>query len=237
LLNLRKIKIENLHSWQVSPEKAREIQEELRTKVILRSAFSSISQIHSVVGCDVAYDEEQGKVYGSAVLVSFPELKLLEKKGVMRESGRIFPYIPGLLAFREAPILIEALKKLRRVPDVVICDGQGIAHPRRFGLASHIGLLIGLPTIGCAKSVLYGHYEEPINLSGAYTFLKDDRGELIGAVLRTKKDVKPISVSQGYKIDLDQALDIIIACCLGGRIPEPLRLAHLEAVRALTGKP
>jgi deoxyribonuclease V len=225
--------VRNLHPWNVSPEEAREIQQELKDKVILRSSFKSISDIHFIAGCDVGYDEKGRRAYGSVVLFTFPELKLVEKKGIMKACERIFPYLPGLLAFREGPILIAALKKLEKTPDVILFDGQGIAHPVRFGLASHMGLLLDLPTIGCAKSVLYGNYEQPVNLKGAYSFLKDKKGELIGVALRTKKDGKPIFVSQGYKIDLEQALEITLTCCLRGRIPEPLRLAHLETLQAL----
>jgi len=237
LLNLKQMKVKSLHSWQVSPEKARKIQQKLRDKVGLRSPFRSISQIRFIAGCDVGYDEKRRRAYGSVVLLTFPELKLVEKRGVMQASERIFPYLPGLLTFREGPVLIAALKRLERSPDIIIFDGQGIAHPVRFGLATHMGLLLGLPTIGCGKSILYGHYEEPVNLKGAHTFLKDERGELIGVALRTKRNVKPVFVSQGYRIALDQALDIILTCCRREKIPEPLRLAHLETVQALTSKP
>jgi len=227
------MEVKKLHSWQVSPQKAREIQEKLRNKVVLKSSFKSIGQIRFIAGCDVGYDEKKKRAYGSVVLLTFPELKLVEKKGAMEASERIFPYLPGLLTFREGPVLIAALKKLKRPPDIIIFDGQGIAHPVRFGLATHMGLLLGLPAIGCAKSILYGHYEEPVNLKGAYTFLKDEGGELMGAALRTRKNVKPVFVSQGYRIDLDQALDVILTCCKRERIPEPLRLAHLETMQAL----
>ncbi|MDH5662431.1 MAG: endonuclease V [Elusimicrobiota bacterium] len=209
----------------------------MRNKVVLKSSFSAISEIGFIAGCDVGYDEKRKRAYGSVVLLTFPELKLVEKKGAMGVSERIFPYLPGLLTFREGPVLIAALRKLERSPDIIIFDGQGIAHPVRFGLATHMGLLLGLSTIGCAKSVLYGHYEEPVNLKGAYTFLKDEGGELMGAALRTKNNVKPVFVSQGHRIDLDQALDVILTCCKRGKIPEPLRLAHLETVQALRGKP
>ena len=227
------MEVKNLHSWQVSPQKARKIQEKLRNKVVLKSYFSDISQIGFIAGCDVGYDERKKRAYGSVVLLTFPELELVEKKGAMEVSERIFPYLPGLLTFREGPVLIAALRKLERSPDVFIFDGQGIAHPVRFGLATHMGLLLGLSTIGCAKSILYGHCEEPVNLKGAYTFLKDEGGELMGVALRTKRNVKPVFVSQGYRIDLEQALDVILACCIRGRIPEPLRLAHRETVQAL----
>lgn len=227
------MEVKNLHSWKVSPQKAREIQEKLRNKVVLKSSFKSIGEIRSIAGCDVRYDENKKRAYGSVVLLTFPELELVEKKGVMESSERIFPYLPGLLTFREGPILIAALKKLERSPDIIIFDGQGIAHPLRFGLATHMGLLLGLPTIGCAKSILYGHCEEPVNLKGAYAFLKDKGGELMGAALRTRKNVKPVFVSQGYRIDLDQALDVILTCCKRERIPQPLGLAHLETIQAL----
>jgi deoxyribonuclease V len=227
------MEVKNLHSWKVSPQKAGEIQEKLRNKVVLKSSFKSIGQIGFIAGCDVGYDEKKKRAYSSVVLLTFPELELVEKKGAMEASERIFPYLPGLLTFREGPVLIAALKKLERSPDIVIFDGQGIAHPLRFGLATHMGLLLGLPAIGCAKSVLYGHYEEPVNLKGAYTFLKDKGGELMGAALRTRKNVKPVFVSQGYRIDLDQALDVILTCCKRERIPEPLRLAHLETMQVL----
>jgi len=236
LLNLRRIEVKNLHSWRVSPEKAREIQENLRHKIVLRSRFTSLTQIALIAGCDVGYDEKKKKAYGSVVLVTFPELELVEKRDAMKISERIFPYVPGLLAFREGPILIDALRKLERIPDVIIFDGQGIAHPLRFGLASHMGLLLEIPTIGCAKSILCGHYQEPVNLKGTYRFLEDETGELIGAVLRTKKNGKPVFVSQGYKITLEQAVYIIMACCKNGRIPEPVRLAHLETTRGLREK-
>lgn len=230
------MEVKNLHSWQVSPEKARKIQEKLRNKVVLKSSFSDIGQIGFIAGCDVGYDEKKKRAYGSVVLLTFPELKLVEKKGAMEASEKIFPYLPGLLTFREGPVLIAALRKLERSPDIIIFDGQGIAHPLRFGLATHMGLLLGLSTIGCAKSILYGHYEEPVNLKGAYTFLKDEGGELMGVALRTKKNVKPVFVSQGYRIDLDQALDVILTCCKREKIPEPLRLAHRETMQALWGQ-
>lgn len=231
------MRIKNIHSWQVPPEKARKIQEKLREKVVLRSCFKSLREIRLIAGCDVGYDEKKRKAYGSVVLFTFPDLKLVEKKGAVRSCQRLFPYLPGLLTFREGPVLIDVLRKLERSPDVVMFDGQGIAHPLRLGLATHMGILIGCPTIGCAKSVLYGHYEEPVNLRGAYTFLKDDRGELIGVALRTKTNVKPVFLSQGYMINLEQAVNIVLASCREDRIPEPLRLAHLETVLAFRREP
>jgi deoxyribonuclease V len=137
-----------------------------------------------------------------------------------------FPYIPGLLSFREGPALTKAFEKLVRIPDMIIFDGQGIAHPRGIGLASHMGLILDIPAIGCAKSLLVGHHEDVGEEPGAWEpLLYQER--LVGAALRTKKKVKPVFVSQGYKIGLEQALDVVMHCCRGYRLPEPTRQAHL----------
>lgn len=139
-----------------------------------------------------------------------------------------FPYIPGFLSFREMPLAIEAFEKLRITPDLVMVDGQGLAHPRRFGIASHLGLFLNLPTIGCAKSHLIGEYEMPAEAGGSYTYISD-KGEIIGAVVRTKDHVKPVFVSTGNKISLDDALKWTRGTCKGYRLPEATRLAHLAA--------
>jgi deoxyribonuclease V len=141
-----------------------------------------------------------------------------------------FPYVPGLLTFREAPLILAAFEKLTVTPDLVMVDGQGIAHPRRIGLAAHLGLCLGIPAIGCAKSRLIGEYAEPENESGSYTELSD-KGEVIGAVVRTKAGVKPVYVSIGHMIDLPSAIDRVLDCCRGYRLPEPTRLAHIAAGR------
>jgi deoxyribonuclease V len=144
------------------------------------------------------------------------------------EDSIIFPYVPGLLTFREAPLILAAFEKLTVTPDFVMVDGQGIAHPRRIGLASHLGLCLGIPAIGCAKSRLIGEYAEPGNEAGSYTELLDN-SEVIGAVVRTKAGVKPVYVSIGHMIDLPSAVSLVLKCCRGYRLPEPTRLAHMAA--------
>lgn len=137
-----------------------------------------------------------------------------------------FPYIPGLLAFREVPALLAALEELKTEPDILLCDAQGIAHPRRIGMATHVGLVTDKPSIGCAKSLLYGKYEEPGNAKGQNSPLVADAGETIGAVVRTRDGVQPVFVSIGHRIDLNKSVEVVLSCSLKYRIPEPLRLAH-----------
>jgi deoxyribonuclease V len=160
------------------------------------------------------------------VVLEYPELGLVETKVV---SGKLdFPYIPGLLSFREAPLTLVACERLSVTPDLILVDGQGIAHPRRLGFASHLGLFLDMPTIGCAKSRLCGSHEEPGNEPGNYTEVVDE-GETIGVALRTKAGVKPVYVSIGHKVDLQTAIYWVLECCCGYRLPEPTRLAHLAA--------
>jgi deoxyribonuclease V len=168
------------------------------------------------------------------VVLRYPEFGIVEVKVV--EDKIMFPYIPGLLSFRESPLILAACEKLSNVPDLVLIDGQGIAHPRRFGLASHVGLLLDLPTIGCAKSILCGRHQPVAEEAGSYAELLD-KGEIIGAALRTKSGVKPLYVSVGHRIDLASALWWVMKCCLGYRLPEPTRLAHLAAGGMLTSEP
>jgi len=163
---------------------------------------------------------------GAVVILSYPEMKLVETKVV---HGRLnFPYIPGLLSFRESPLTLAACEQLEITPDLILVDGQGIAHPRRMGLASHLGLFLNTPTIGCAKSLLCGTQQTPGIEPGSYTEVVDN-GETIGAALRTKLGVKPVYVSIGHKIDLENAIHWVLQCCQGYRLPEPSRLAHLAA--------
>jgi deoxyribonuclease V len=160
------------------------------------------------------------------VVLSYPELRLVETRVV---SGELeFPYVPGLLSFREAPLTLAACQELSVTPDLFLVDGQGVAHPRRMGLASHLGLFLDKPTIGCAKSLLCGSGEMPGEEPGSYTEIVD-RGEVIGATLRTRPGVKPVYVSIGHKIDLETAIQWVLNCCRGHRLPEPARLAHLAA--------
>ncbi len=179
-----------------------------------------------IAGVDISGGKAQGMATAAAVVLNYPELKVVETK-VAR--GKLdFLYIPGLLSFRESPLILAACEKLTVTPDLILVDGQGIAHPRRLGLASHLGLFLNTPTIGCAKSLLCGQHEEPGVESGSYAEVLD-RGETIGAALRTKLGVKPIYVSIGHKVDLQTAIYWAMNCCRGHRLPEPTRLAHLAA--------
>jgi deoxyribonuclease V len=214
-----------LHLWNVSPKKAIQIQEALREQVILKKTFS---KVRTVGGGDVAYAKDEGRLVGVVVVLSFPQLEILE---VTTAAGKTsFPYIPGLLTFREGPILLKAFQKLKMKPDVMIFDGQGIAHPRGLGLASHIGLCLDLPSIGCAKTPLFGEFMTPGSGRGNFEWIRREQKEA-GAVLRTKDGVKPLFVSPGHRLDLRTSIQIVLACCRGFRIPEPLRLAHQLAER------
>lgn len=181
---------------------------------------------NTVCGLDLSAEDAQGFARGAAVVLSFPDMHVIEVRTALRKVT--FPYIPGLLAFREAPILAAALERLTTAPDCFIVDGQGIAHPRRFGIACHIGLLTDRPTIGCAKSILRGRHNPLAEEVGAWAALVD-RGEVVGAAVRTRAGSAPVYVSPGHRVDLASALRIVLACVKGYRLPEPTRLAHLAA--------
>ena len=215
--------VETLHNWQVSVAQAMDIQQRLAGQV---STSGEVINPRYIAGVDISAPKAPGVASGAVVVLSYPELRLVETKTA---SSRLeFPYIPGLLSFRESPLILAACQKLAITPDLILVDGQGIAHPRRMGLASHLGLLLNTPTIGCAKSRLCGEHGEPGSEPGSYAELLD-RGEVIGAVLRTKSGVNPIYVSIGHKIDLQNAIHWVLSCCRGFRVPEPTRLAHLAA--------
>ena len=203
------------------PEEARRLQNELRTQVVGTDRFGTIN---TVAGVDIGLKKDIA--LASVVVLSFPELRIVES--VVTKSPVRFPYIPGLLSFREIPPLLTAFDQLQTEPDLVIVDGQGIAHPRRFGLASHLGLILDKPTIGCAKSRLWGRYEEPESEQGSYTYLMD-KEEVIGAVVRTRRNVRVVYVSIGHRISLDSARTWTLACCRGYRLPETTRYAHNAA--------
>jgi len=212
--------LENIHPWDVTPAQARAIQERLREQLIRRDDFA---QIKTVAGLDIGF-EEGGKITRAAVVrLHFPRLELLEQALARCPTG--FPYTPGLLSFREIPAALEALDKLRGKPDLLLCDGQGYAHPRRFGLACHLGLLADLPSIGVAKSRLIGEHGTLAPQKGAQTPLRHD-GEIIGTLLRTRAKVSPVYVSVGHRIGLETALNYVLACTTRYRLPEPTRLAH-----------
>ena len=220
-----------LHEWEVSSALAREIQLSLAKRVVTENG---VINPRLIAGIDISSPDAQGVARGAVVVLSYPELSIVE---IEIAQGKItLPYIPGLLSFRESPLILDACEKLSNIPDLVLIDGQGIAHPRRLGLASHVGLCLGLPTIGCAKSILCGQHQPLAEQAGSHAELLD-RGELIGAALRTKSGVKPIYVSVGHKIDLASALQWVINCCRGYRLPEPTRLAHLAAGGMLTSVP
>jgi len=217
------MKILDLHSWQVSTRRAIAIQQELAGKVV---TGGNIVERPLIAGTDISVNKDTGMGTGAIVVLRYPELEVVTTS-VVKEAIR-FPYVPGLLSFREAPILAAAFEKLAVTPDLVMVDGQGIAHPRRLGLASHLGLILDVPTIGCAKSRLCGTHEVPGVTRGNCTELLDGR-DVIGAVLRTKTSVKPVYISIGHRIDLKTSIDWVLACDRGYRLPEPTRLAHLAA--------
>ncbi|MCC6627700.1 MAG: deoxyribonuclease V [Chloroflexi bacterium] len=219
------MEIHEPHRWDVSPAEARRLQDELSQQVRLVDA-AALANLTSVAGVDNAYVDEGDRTIAHAVAVrlAVPDLTLLETAHATVPVA--FPYVPGLLSFREAPAVLAALRGLAGEPDVVLFDGQGIAHPRRLGLAAHLGLVLGRPTIGCAKSRLIGAFDPPADTPGAHTPLVD-RGEVVGAVVRTRAGHTPLFVSPGHLVSVNTAITIVLACCHPGRfLPEPTRLAH-----------
>ncbi|MGE0824192.1 MAG: deoxyribonuclease V [Candidatus Binatia bacterium] len=209
------------HRWNVSPTEAVEIQQRLRSQLDLRS---EPERIETIAGIDVSYDKGSDVLFAAIVVLRIADLHVLDTAGTMAVVP--FPYIPGLLSFRECPAVLQAWQKLHVRPDCIMCDGQGIAHPRRFGIASHLGLWFDIPAIGCAKSLLVGTYEEPGAVRGDFVPLVH-RQEQVGVILRTKDNTSPVFVSQGHKISLPRAIEIVLACGTKYRIPEPTRRAHL----------
>ena len=220
---MRDMKVHNLHGWQVSIPQALDIQRELAARV---SPICEIGEPRFIAGADISASRARSLATGAVVVMAYPALELVEVKKV--NAPLAFPYIPGLLSFRESPLVLAVCEKLTVTPDLLLVDGQGLAHPRRLGLACHLGLFLDTPTIGCAKSRLCGHHDIPGEEAGSYAELIDN-GETIGAALRTKPDTKPVYVSIGHKIDLETAICWVMNCCRGYRLPEPLRLAHLAA--------
>jgi len=216
------MKYRNLHSWDVDYKTAVAIQADLRGKLVLRD--DGPGDIRIVAGADLSCNKGDNRVYAAVVLLDIATLEVVEEAS---HSGRIScPYIPGLLSFREGPALLRAFGKLQRQPDLILFDGQGIAHPRGFGLAAHMGLILDLPSVGCAKTRLIGAFEQPGAKRGQHSALIHDERQ-VGVVLRTKDRVKPIFVSQGHRISLGRAVDIVLKCTRRYRIPEPVRRAHI----------
>lgn len=218
----------NLHPWDVSPSEASRLQLKLRDMVRERP-FPGPASV--VAGADAAFSRTDDLVFAAVVNMSLPELAPLEEKTAVKKG--IFPYVPGLLTFREGPALLEAFRRLEKKPDLIFFDGQGLAHPRRLGLASHLGLFLDTPSIGCAKSRLVGRYTQPPENKGSWTRLTH-RGELVGAVLRTRRGVSPVFVSVGHRVDLDSAVSLTLSACRKYRLPEPIRAAHRLVSRLKT---
>lgn len=225
------------HRWEVTPAEAREIQEELRA---LWKGEDAYGKIRTVAGLDASFVlvgsqalkkpaghwtrlREANRAIGCVVMYRFPEMEELQRTHAILPLE--FPYVPGLLSFREIPVLLQALRKLSKMPDLLFCDAQGYAHPRRMGLASHLGVVLDRPSIGCAKSLLIGTHGALPNQAGSWVPLIDEKtgGERIGAAVRTRTGVKPIYVSQGHRVSLETAIRLTLAACDGYRIPRPTR--------------
>lgn len=218
------MEIRRLHGWDLSVAEAMETQRRLASQVV---CAGDPGEVRTVAGVDIAVFERgrRAPARGAVVVLNYPELELVEQAVVDAEVT--FPYVPGLLSFRETPVLLEPLSRVRK-PDLLLVDGHGFAHPRRFGIACHLGLLLDMPAIGCAKSRLCGEHAEPGRKAGSQADLLDG-GEVIGAVLRSRDGVKPVYVSVGHRIGLAEAVEWVLRCCRGLRLPEPTRLAHQAA--------
>jgi len=208
------------HPWHLSPAEAIQLQKRLATQVICSDQFT---QVDFVAGVDVGFESNNQITRAAVAVLSYPELELVEYAIARRPTE--FPYIPGLLSFREIPSVLDALNKIKQTPDLLLCDGQGIAHPRRLGIATHLGIICDLPSIGVGKSRLVGRHEAIPENKGGWTALID-HGETIGAVLRTRTGVKPLYVSIGHKICLETAIKYVMACITRYKLPETTRWAH-----------
>jgi deoxyribonuclease V len=210
------------HPWNLTPKEAIKLQQELRDRVSLTALPG---EVHTIAGVDVSLNRFAPDIYAGVIVLSFPDMTIITHSVVKATTP--FPYIPGLLSFREIPALIQCFKKLKITPDVVMVDGQGIAHPRRLGIASHLGLLLGIPTIGCAKSRLYGIGTEP-QTAGEMVPLRDPKTtEILATMIKVKDRARPIIISPGHLITLDEAVSMTLHCLRGYRLPEPTRQAHL----------
>jgi deoxyribonuclease V len=206
--------------WNLTPRQAIRLQEKLRERVALE--HQPRSSIHAVAGADLAFDPETEIAFAGVIVYRFPQLKEIERR--FAATRLRFPYVPGLLSFREIPPLLAAFRQLRSEPDLLLIDGHGRAHPRLFGIACHVGVVLDKPAIGCAKSVLVGEYEEPTAKSGSTAPLVF-RGQQVGVVLRTRSGVKPIYVSVGHRVSLESAVRLVMRCADRFRIPKPTREA------------
>jgi deoxyribonuclease V len=214
-----------LHSWRLSPKRAIALQEQLRHRI---TDCPLRPWPEFVAGADIAYSKRTEELIAAVVVLRLPKRETVEQTWVIRRAR--YPYVPGLLTFREAPAVLAAFRRIRHRWDAAIFDGQGRAHPRGMGLAAHIGLWLDAPTIGCAKSRLVGEAGEPGPAPGDHAPLMFD-GRVVGAVLRTRRGVKPVFVSAGHKSNLTDSIRLVMACCAGYRIPEPTRRAHALVTR------
>ena len=208
------------HPWQVTPKEAMAIQQELRVMVSLRDDFSPPGLL---AGVDVGFEDKNRITRAAVAVLSYPQLELVEYAIARRPTT--FPYVPGLLSFREVPTVLDALEQLSVMPELLLCDGQGVAHPRRLGVASHLGVLLDIPAIGVAKSRLIGSHDEPGEEKGCWTPLYEGE-ELLGCVLRTRTRVKPLYISPGHRIGFDSAREMVMNCVTRYRLPETTRWAH-----------
>jgi len=213
------LKLHHTHPWDVTPAQARAIQDELRGYV---STVDRLGPVRHVAGVDVGFEDKGTTTRAAVAVLRYPDLELVEHH--IARVPTTFPYVPGLLSFREIPAVLEALAQLTIVPDLVLCDGQGLAHPRRLGIACHLGVLLDRPTIGVAKSRLIGTHAEVPQTKGGWVPLMDGE-EVIGAVLRTRTGVKPVYVSPGHRVSLETAVDYVMGCLTRYRLPETTRWA------------
>lgn len=214
------MKIRQRHPWDLAPKEAMALQSRLATEIVLRD---QLGPVRHVAGVDVGFEDNGATTRAAVAVLAFPSLQL--ETSVIARKPTCFPYVPGLLSFREVPAVLAAMEQLDVLPDLLLCDGQGIAHPRRLGIASHLGLLLDIPSIGVAKTRLVGKHDEVPDKRGAWVPLRDVN-ETIGAVLRTRQGVKPLYVSPGHRIGLESAIAWVMACLTRYRLPETTRWAH-----------
>jgi len=223
------MRIRRLHPWDISYQKAIVLQRQLAEQI---REIPISKPVRTIAGADVSYSRKDSKVYAAVLVFTFPDIVLTDN--ALASDTVQFPYIPGLLSFREAPVLEKAFRKIRKKPDVIIFDGQGIAHPRGLGLASHMGLILDSPSIGCAKTRLVGIHARLPQDRGS-TVPLTDQGRVVGGVVRTRQAVNPVFVSPGHATTVEEAIDLVLSCCKGYRLPEPTRQAHLAVNRLRSG--
>ena len=214
------MRIRQRHTWDLAPKEAMALQARLATEIVLRDEFGPVRH---VAGVDVGFEDNGATTRAAVAVLAFPSLQLVTS--VIARKPTCFPYVPGLLSFREVPAVLAAMEQLDVLPDLLLCDGQGIAHPRRLGIASHLGLLLDVPAIGVAKTRLIGNHDEVPDKRGAWVPLRDGN-ETIGAVLRTRQGIKPLYISPGHRIGLESAIAWVMACLTRYRLPETTRWAH-----------